>query len=122
MATPKSSEVTATLQSPGLLFYNTGASSLKSRPDRELLKELVLAGQPSGAWHVTILPPHPHSKLGCQAVFPLPQTLENDLPFPYFYSLTHHQSSSFLGILISPYLGCHFPEVYPEKIHLWVSL
>lgn len=32
-------------------FHDTGASSLKSRPEWELLKELVLAGPPSWAWH-----------------------------------------------------------------------
>ena len=106
--TPQSSEVTATLRP--LDSPSTALGPGTSDPGLRESCWQSSCGLDShlGPGPVTVLPAHPHSKLEGQAVFPLPQTLENDLPFPYFYSLTHHQPSYFLGFTF----GFHFERLY----------
>ena len=52
------------LTSPGLSPHSTGAGNLWSRPERELLTELVWAGQPSWAWPCHCSPSPPSIKVG----------------------------------------------------------
>lgn len=121
VATSKSSEVQQS-GLPKLSLHNPWTSSFKSRPQRELLKEVVLAWLPSLGLAPSPLPIASSFKAGRSGPFPSSHTAADGPPFPYSYNLFHHQPCCFLEIFIfSPHSGCHFPMVCSEKIHSWVS-
>ena len=92
------------LTSPGLSLHSTGAGNLWSRPERELLTELVWAGQPSWAWPCHCSPSPPSIKVGGSGRLP---------PSP---NPRKWLASSLL-------LQSHPPPTIPlPRIHLWASL